>query len=150
LVYGDEKAFGGDVESVRRASGVHAYVSSATRNQAPKLPGQSVIGEPPGQSMLRRPIVIRESTNRALAPAAPASFRSTRNGSFWPSKSSSGIEIGGFVARRRHPSGIVRLAGGPSSGARYTDTRAPSDVKATQPQATTQSSTVHHRITSRF
>jgi hypothetical protein len=52
--------------------------------QAPKLGGQSVIGELPGHSKSRRDIVCFVRTSSALPPAAAAAVRSARNGSFWP------------------------------------------------------------------
>jgi hypothetical protein len=58
-------------ERLHSASDVHAQFSISTLNQAPKLGGQSVIGEEPGHSASWRESVIRERISKALAPAAP-------------------------------------------------------------------------------
>jgi hypothetical protein len=99
--------------------------------------------KPTVHSESRRASVIRLRTSRALAPAAAASFRSRRNGSFWPSRSSSVIDTGGAVARRRHPFGMLRCGGRASSGAWYTTIREPSGVSVAQPQTQRQRSSVY-------
>lgn len=103
------------------------------------------MGDEAGHSTLCRDTVTFESISNALAPASPASFRCTRNGPFWPSMSSSVISIGGFEATRRQPSGMLRIDGGPSSGARYTATRAPPGVSVTQPHMAPAIRSRHHR-----
>ena len=116
-------------------------------NHAPRLGGQSVIGEDPGHSRFCRERVTRVSAKRALPPAAAVSLRCTRNGSFCPSRSSSVIEAGGVRDRRRHPAGMLRCAGVPSIGARYTDTFAPPGVKDTQAPAHSTTISQRHRMT---
>ena len=88
-----------------------------TSYQAPELDGQSVMGDDAGQLKSRLGTTMRERTTRTLAPAAPALFRSSRNGSCCPSSSNSVLDSVDVAVARVHPDSIG-CWGGNASGAR--------------------------------
>ena len=96
---------GGDGTLLSASHGIGPGVPLLGVNSAPE---HSVIRMEPGQSALRRPMIVRRNTSKVFAPPAAASLRVLRNGSFWPSKSSSVMRTGGFASTRSHPAGIVR------------------------------------------